>query len=122
MSIHYLLKAGRRASGLTLREASSRLGLSPATLYRYEEGLVRRIPEEKTRRLLQFYFPYLTAFSDDLAAAAIRLEWDQLCRLQPPVSPESLYRYYLAADERGRMSILEVLRFQSRYVHTEEKE
>ena len=112
MSLHYLIKAGRRESGLSLREAAARLGLSPSTLYRYEEGLIARIPPEKEEALLRFYLPYLIRLSDRLSARKTGMRRHDLSPMQPRVTPEFLYANYMAADARGRKTILECLRWQ----------
>lgn len=121
MSLHYLLKAGRRESGLSLREAAAFLSLSPSTLYRYEEGFIHRIPESTARTLLDFYYPYLKQLFDHLGICAVRLEWCSLELRIPSVTAESLYSYYLAADSRGRQAVLELLRYQSEFYQDEKK-
>lgn len=120
MSIHYLLKAGRRESGLSLREAAAALSVSVSTLYRYEEGLVASIPEEKARHLLRFYMPYLQRLYERLEGQAVSVSWGELTLIYPQISAESLYSYFQAADKRGRQAILNLLRLQSLY--GEEKE
>ena len=113
MSLHYLLKAGRRSSGYSLREAAALLGLSPSTLYRYEEGLIRKIPEDLEQEMLRFYQPHLKHLSEELDRNAHRLAWTQLALTHPPVTPESLYAYFMAADSRGQQALLELLRYES---------
>ena len=121
MSLHYFLKAGRLESGLSLREAAAYLSVTPSTLYRYEEGLIRRIPESVSSDLLRFYFPYLKQHYDYLTRRSIRLGWRNVELKHPPVTPESLYRYFLAADGRGRQAVLELLRYQGGFVQDEKK-
>lgn len=112
MSIHYLIKAGRRESGLSLREAAARLELSPSTLHRYEEGQITKIPPETAQTLLRFYLPYLIRLSDRLAARKYRADRIGRALVPPRVTPEFLYENYQAADVRGKKAILECLRWQ----------
>ena len=118
MSIHYLIKAGRRESGLSLREAAGRLRLSPSTLYRYEEGLIVRIPKETETALLLFYSPYLIRLLDRLSARKCRVQRYENALMQPRVTPEYLYVNYLAADARGKRAILDCIRWQRLCSHT----
>lgn len=112
MSIHYLIKAGRRESGLSLREAAAALGISPSTLYRYEEGMIARIPPEAEKALLRFYLPYLARLSDRLSARKYRVRRHETALAKPRVTPELLYANYMAADARGKQAILECIRWQ----------
>ena len=115
MPIHYLLKAARRESGYSLREAASRLSLPPSTLYRYEEGLIRKIPPERAAAMLDFYLPFLIRLSDRLTAQEVQEGRRNLPVEKQTVTPDLLYSYYWAADERGRRTILRFLQLQSQW-------
>ena len=122
MSFHYLIKAGRRESGLSLREAAARLNLSPSTLYRYEEARIRRIPPETKAALIRFYLPFLIRLSDRLCTKKYRVRRCECAPAPPLVTPEYLYANYMAADPRGRKAILECIRWQRICSRTADRE
>ncbi len=112
MSYSMMLKTARRRSGHTLREVAAALGLTPSTVYRYEEGLILRIPPETLRSLCAFY-----GISPREEAEGFRLEQekDRLSRYSESrlnVSADFLYRQYMQLDQRGRKNVLNLLQYE----------
>ena len=55
MGLKENLKTRRLALGLTLEEASQKIGVKRPTLQRYESGVITNIPKDKIERLAQLY-------------------------------------------------------------------
>ena len=115
MSIHYFLRSARRLSGLSLRQAARQAGLLPSTLYRYEEGIIQKVPAETAQRLLSLYGtdPLSEYRSFRLQKMAERIQF--YAESRQLITADFLMEKYLAADERGRQTILDILMLESRY-------
>ena len=115
MSIHYLLRTARRLSGLSLREAARRAELLPSTLCRYEKGTIQKVPEDIAERLFSVYrTDPLTEYN----TYRLQKMYDRiLCcaESRQEITAGFLMEKFMAADERGRQTILDVLMLESRY-------
>ena len=98
---------------MSLREAAAVFKMSPSTLNRYEEGLITHIPPQKLSSLLEGY---------GIDPEKIRREWtrkntiERLSRYeesQRRIDADFLYERYMALDERGRRSVLNLLLHES---------
>jgi len=114
MPIHYFLRAARKQSGMSLREAASRTGISASTLYRYEEGLIRNIPPERVRLLMDFYHDYLMDYLSGLWERIVQERWSLYQNSRPLVTADYLLERYNRADEAGRQRFLAMLDLMSR--------
>ena len=115
MSIHYFLRTARRLRGLSLRQAARLAGLLPSTLWRYEEGSIQKVPEETAQRLLTLYGidPLAEHRTFCLQHMAERILF--YAESRQLITADFLMEKFLAADERGRQTILDILILESRY-------
>ena len=80
MGLKENLKTRRLALGLTLEEASQKIGVKRPTLQRYESGVITNIPKDKIERLAQLYG----------TTPAALMGWEEGSRA--PASPEYLQK------------------------------
>ena len=55
MLLNERIKEQRRISGLTLKEAADRIGISEATMQRYESGGITNVPYEAIEKLARLF-------------------------------------------------------------------
>lgn len=68
MTIGERIKLARLALGYSAEQVAAYLGVSPATIYRYENGDIAKLPSKHIRPLAEFLCvspSYLMAWSDD---------------------------------------------------------
>ena len=115
MSIHYILRTARRLSGLSLRQAAIRAGLLPSTLYRYEEGSIRKVPDAVIEKLLDVYQVNPLQEYEEYRLQQMFYRILSYGESRQEITADFLMEKYLAADERGRQTILDVMMMESRY-------
>ena len=120
MPYNFLFKYERKKKGMTLRDAAASAGMNPATLYRYEEGIICQIPEPVRKRLMRLYgigSEGRTVF--DRAAQRGRLDLYE-SELKHS-SPQQLLERIDRLDLRGRRTIGTLLRMEEQRLRTQKK-
>ena len=102
-------------SGLSLREAAERAGLEHTTLYRYEEGKILRVPESTVRRLLSVYNVDPLEEYEEIHRRRMAGRLLPYAESRQEITADFLFEHFLAADERGRQTVLDILLMESRY-------
>ncbi len=112
MSQHFLLKSARKNRGLSLRYAAEKVHIHPSTLYRYEEGLIVRIPEKV---LGELYYLYGLESAPEEQEKQMQDTYRRLMAYKESrqrITADSLYERFQALDERGRQTVLSFLQFE----------
>ena len=120
MPYNFLFKYERKKKGMTLRDAAASAGMNPATLYRYEVGIICQIPEPVRKRLMRLYgigSEGRTVF--DRAAQRGRLDLYE-SELKHS-SPQQLLERIGRLDLRGRRTIGTLLRMEEQRLRTQKK-
>ena len=117
MSYHYVIKKARKKQGLLLREVSDSLSISTSTLYRYEEGYIRKIPSERLLMLLRFYRVSISIPPWHVEQTHQRLSIYSESR--HIFDTDSLLAAFQRLDQRGKRTICRALTFEDLRFHRE---
>lgn len=113
MSFHAMLKEARREKGLTLRFVADRLGISPSTLLRYEDGQILRIPAETLYGLYSLYGLEPEKECRRSEAVFLYQRLSGYAESRQTIDADFLYKRYSLLDARGRSAVLSVLFYET---------
>lgn len=104
------MKLRRKELGLSAEKVAERLGVSPATVYRYEKGDIEKLPGDILPTLsdiLQTTPAYLMGWTDDETNPVVASESDSSLSLS--ASELHMLQKFRALDARGQSAVLNVL-------------
>ncbi len=104
------MKFRRKELGLSAEKVAERLGVSPATVYRYEKGDIEKLPGDILPTLsdiLQTTPAYLMGWTDDETNPVAVPESG--CSLSLSASELHMLQKFRALDARGQSAVLNVL-------------
>lgn len=107
------MKKARLARGYSAEQVAEHLGISPATVYRYENGSIGKIPIKHAMPLAQFLNVapgYLMGFDVDMEPGKKVHETEQDCPPSSIVVPnnEMFVKAYDVMSDEDRMTLLEI--------------
>lgn len=104
------MKFRRKELGLSAEKVAERLGVSPATIYRYEKGDIEKLPGDilpTLSEVLQTTPAYLMGWTEDETDPAVAPEGASPLSLSP--SEIHIIQKFRALDSRGQSAVLNVL-------------
>ena len=107
------LKEARLKCGLSLRAAAAKLRIHPSTLSRYESGMIRMLPAGLREAMQELYRTDLSLSSFRRKELYRRLSAYEESRQL--MAADLLIRQFERLDRRGKRTVLNLLRFESRF-------
>lgn len=112
MSIGERMRERRKSLGLSAEDVAEQLGMSPATIYRYEKGDIEKVPGDKLIPIAQIlsvspawlmgWTDDSAPFSDPFASETLSAEDEEFISLFRKLEPDA--RRMLLAQIRGLLS------------------
>ncbi len=115
MPVQSALKTVRLRSGLSLRAAAGLLGICPSTLYRYEEGHIRRVPAAVRDAMRHVYGTELLILGRESEIRKISRRISAYEEGRQLLAADLLPRQFERLDARGKRTVLNLLRFETRF-------